>query len=290
MLGQMVDHVLSDSKKIVVNHTCRRQEATAFHFDVEAGVDCLRQIMEQNGPFDYIVNCIGILSSMINETDSQSVRRAIHLNARFPHDLSVLAGETGARVIHISTDGVFARNAGICLEDTPLDCHDIYGKTKSLGEVIAPCFLTFRCSIIGPNPMKKRGLMEWFLNQPQSTEVYGYTDQMWNGVTTLQFAKLCRKLIEEDLFDQVRLESPVHHFCPNEAVSKHELLQLFQGTFRPDVTVKPAKSRDAPIARILDTRYQSLRRLFGYGLPMLSGIKELSREMKGDVWLRNDLQ
>lgn len=278
MLGQMVKQVLSSSKQLTVEYTCRRQSMESFRFDVEDRLDGLRPILEQYGHFNYVINCVGILSNNINPRDAQSIRQAILVNALFPHDLAILAQETGARVIHISTDGVFARNAGVCLEDSPLSCDDIYGKTKSLGEVIAPKFLNLRCSIIGPNLLKKQGLLEWFRGQLPGAEVSGYTDHLWNGVTTLQFAELCGQLILQDLFDVVRSEGPIHHFCPNQTVSKYELLQLFRTVFRPDVTVKPISGQGTPAHRILDTRYTSLKERLGNGQPMQRAIERLTTE------------
>lgn len=280
MLGQMVERLLSKTDGIDAKQTCRVQESTSFLFNAEDGLDGLHKIIEHHGTFDYFINCIGILNNKIDEKDSKSVRRAILVNALFPHELAALAQETGTRVIHISTDGVFASNAVVCLEDSLLDSDDVYGKTKSLGEVIAPGFLNLRCSIIGPNSIKKQGLLEWFRSQPPGAEVHGFTDHMWNGVTTLQFARLCRKLILQDFFDAVRDEAPVHHFCPNQAVSKHELLQLFKAAFRPDITVKPIADQEKSVSRILDTRYNSLRDLFGYGQPMQHAIDELATEMR----------
>lgn len=279
MLGQMVERLFRRSEGLFVKHTDRFQKRDPFHFDVDDGIERLHRIVEEQGPFDYLINCIGILNSKIDEEDSDSVRRAISVNAFFPHVLSNLAQEIGARVIQISTDGVFAKNAGVCLEDSPLYCEDAYGKTKSLGEVIAPGFLNLRCSIIGPNKLKTQGLLEWLRSQPSGSEVHGYTNHIWNGVTTLQLAKLCRQLILQELFDLVRDESAVHHFCPNKALSKYELLQLFKNAFRSDLTVIPVKSQGGPIHRILDTRYKSLRDLFGYGRSMKVAMDELLAEM-----------
>lgn len=279
MLGQMVCRLLSRSGQLTVRRTCLGEKSDPFYFNVEDGLNRLYEIVERHGPFDYLINCIGIVSSKIDERNPESLRRAILVNALFPHDLAVLAQENGVRVIHISTDGVFARDAGVCLEETPCDCEDAYGKTKSLGEVAANCFLNLRCSIIGPNPLEKQGLLEWFRSQQPGAEVPGYTDHVWNGVTTLQFAKLCSQLISEELFDRVRSEASVHHFCPNQAVSKYELLQLFKITFRPDVTVKPITSQVMPVSRILDTHYHCLKDLFGYGWPMQYAIEELANEM-----------
>ena len=279
MLGQVVYRLLSRSGKLTVRSTCLEHKSDPCYFNVEEGLSRLYKIFERHGPFDYLINCIGILNSKIDERDPESLRRAILINALFPHDLAVQAQAKGARVIHISTDGVFARDAGVCLEDSPLDCDDVYGKTKSLGEVIAPGFLNLRCSIVGPNSIKKQGLLEWFRNQPSGAEVHGYTDHMWNGVTTLQFARLCRKLIVQDFFDAVRDEAPVHHFCPNQTVSKYELLQLFKAAFRPDITVKPVKGQERPMRRILNTRYNGIRAFFDYGQPMQNAIDELATEM-----------
>jgi len=288
MLGQMVRRLLSRLDGLSVECTTRGQKLSPFYFDAEQGSGRLEEILTRYGPFDYLINCIGALSHTIDEHDSQSVRRAIQVNALFPHDLAAMAQATGSRVIHISTDGVFARNAGVCLEDSPTDSDDVYGDTKRLGEVIGPSFLTLRCSIIGPNLTKKRGLLEWFRSQPLGREVHGFTDHMWNGVTTFQFAKLCSLLISEQHFDRVRYEAPVHHFCPNKTVSKYELLQMFRTSFRPDITVKPMKSRGTPISRILDTRYHSLKGLFGYGIPMQNAIEELSAEMRAELTISKD--
>ncbi len=280
MLGQMVERLLSKSDGIYVNHTCYRQGSSPLYFNVEDGLDGLHQIVERFGPFNYFINCIGILSSKIDQKDSKSVRRAILVNALFPHELATLAQEIKARVIHTSTDGVFNKSAGVCLEDSPQECDDVYGKTKSLGEVIAPSVLNLRCSIIGPNSLKKQGLFEWFHNQSPGAEVHGYKDHVWNGVTTLQFAKLCRELILQGCFDLVRDEAPVHHFCPNQTVSKYELLQFFKAAFRPDMTVKPVTNEERPVHRILDTRYNSLKDIFGYGKSMQDAIDEMATEIR----------
>lgn len=291
MLGQMVLKVFSRSKEIAVKHTSRARKIGAFYFGVEEGIGRLREIVEVHGPFDYVINCIGVLSKGINEEESRTVARAILVNSLFPRELVALSEKIGARVIHISTDGVFGQNAGVCLEDRPPDPSDIYGKTKSLGEVIAPGFLNLRCSIIGPNTKKRRGLLEWFLRQPQGGEIYGYTDHIWNGVTTVQFANLCLKLVVTDSFDAVRNEGPIHHFCPNSSISKYELMVSFKNAFRPDMNVNPTISEGGPLCRILDTQYKSLKAIFRFGRPMKDAINELLAEMlQNGFLLKNSIQ
>lgn len=279
MLGQMVKRFLSNTKEMDIIHTSRKQSSSSIYFDANTGKNGLFQLLIDHGPFDYIINCIGILERNIDIHNPLSIKRAIFINALFPYEISDSALETGARVIHISTDGVFARNAGVCLEKYPCDCADIYGKTKSLGEVDAPQFLNIRCSIIGPNSRTKEGLFEWVCNQEPSIVINGFTDHMWNGVTTLQFAQLCHRLMINNFFDEARREAPVHHFCPNQAVSKYELLCLVKTMFRPDITVKPLKSPEGSISRILDTQYKSLKNLYGHDKIMKVVIDELAAEM-----------
>jgi len=282
-LGHMVERVLSRSEALVTHGTCRGHESDPFDFNVENGLSGLQRIVEDNGPFDYLINCIGVLRPDIDERDAESVRRAERINSRFPHALADLADQIGARVIQISTDGVFSDGAGVCLEDTPTSCADSYGKTKSSGEVIAPGVLNLRCSIIGPHPRKKEGLVEWFRSQEPGAEIPGYTDHLWNGVTTLQLARLCRLVILEQRFDSIRSEGPVHHFCPNQVVTKEELLQIFKLEFEQQVTIKPVPAPWGPVNRVLDTRYVEIRKLYGHDLPTQEAIRELAAEICGTL-------
>tara|TARA_B100001971_G_C18111486_1_gene494445 strand:+ start:97 stop:975 length:879 start_codon:yes stop_codon:yes gene_type:complete len=279
MLGGMVERVLSKNNQFNVRSSYQEEKHGSLKFNVENGVDELQKIFEDNVGFDYVINCVGILNSNIDENDPNSVFRAIRINALFPHELAILAQEFGVRVIQISTDGVFAKNAALCMEDSPRNCYDVYGKTKSLGEVISPNFLNLRCSIIGPSPHLHKGLLEWFLSQPKKVGVNGYTDQIWNGVTTLQFADLCRMLIVDNNFDVVRNEAPTHHFCPNEVVTKYKLLQLFKSYFRPDIIVKPINNSNNEVSRTLGTNFQKIKKLFEYDHSMRDAIEELAKEI-----------
>jgi dTDP-4-dehydrorhamnose reductase len=275
MLGHMVLRHLSREAALMVDGTRRSEPSDALRFDAESGARDLRTLFERRGGYEYIINCIGVTKAGIDEGDPNSIRRAITVNALFPHELAAFAGEAGTRVIHISTDGVFAGTADSYLEDAPHDCTDVYGKTKSLGEVQAPDFLTLRCSIVGPDPVGKKGLLEWFKSQPDGKELPGYTDHLWNGVTTLQFAELCRKIITKDCFQAIWKESPIHHLCPNEPVSKYELLKVFQVVYKRDVSIVPSSGTMAPVRRILRTRYHGIEDLFGHPLGVEQAIREL---------------
>src|SRR5271157_325032 len=150
---------------------------------------------------DYAVNCIGILNSHIDPNDSSSLTRAIEVNSRFPHHLALGTEGCGTRVIHVSTDGVFSGlKNGSYAESDPADAIDDYGRTKALGECRRGHVLNVRCSIVGRDPERGRGLLEWLLRLPDGERIDGYFDQMWNGVTNKELARFCLSFIRENLF------------------------------------------------------------------------------------------
>jgi dTDP-4-dehydrorhamnose reductase len=278
----MVYQVLSQSEDFEVHGTRPDDRHDAFYFDVESGMTTLAAICDRSGGYDYFINCIGMLAAKIKPEEPVSVRRGIKLNALFPHELSAFAMPRRIRIIHISTDGVFLGNAESYDEDAPHDCNDLYGITKSLGEVVAENFLNFRCSIVGPSPYERGGLLEWFFSQPEGSTVSGYTDQIWHGVSTYQFAKLCLSIIEKDHFDMLREQSPVFHFAPNEPVSKYELISLFRKAFKKSVKVRASESDGKAFKRILSTKYKKLKEVYRHGISAAEMVSELAAYMKSN--------
>jgi len=272
MLGHMVLRVLSKKETFEVEGTQSEEPNAPYYFNAEDGVK------EKFNKYDYLINCIGILSNAIDACDSISVARAIKINALFPHKLAKI---TKGRIIHMSTDGVFSGKEGSYNEDSPHDCTDVYGKTKSLGEIDAPNVLNIRTSIIGPSPYKKKGLLECFLSQPDGTTVQGFTNHIWNGVTTLQFAQLCAAIIAHGVFDTLRQESHVFHFAPNEPVTKYELLQMFKEIFHKNVEVRPIEDCRGSIQRVLTTKYKGLKKLFPYG----GTLEKATQQLKDSIYV-----
>ena len=273
----MVRLHLAGDPGFAVDWTSRREEPGALRFQAESS-QSLFDLAERRGGYDYVVNCIAVLKQAAESPDPEATAKAHKINAVFPHELAKFAAEIGFKLVHVSTDGVFAPASGSCFEsDVPAPA-DLYGRTKLLGEPSAPNALTIRCSIIGPNPVKKTGLFEWVLTQPGNATITGYDDQLWRGVTTLQFASLCARIFQEHLFPQLRAESAVHHFCPNAVVTKYQLLQLLCRRFRPDVRVERASG--GIINRVLETRGM-LREICGAERPMDVAIEELSTYIDG---------
>ena len=173
----------------------------------------------------YAINCIGVIKPRIDEDSAKSVEQAVRVNSMFPHTLAAAAERTGCQVLQIATDCVFSGATGGYTESSSHDALDVYGKTKSLGEVCSSNVHHLRCSIVGPEleGRPKDSLLEWFLGRPQGATVQGYTNHRWNGITTLAFAKICHGIMSQG----VELQR-VQHIVPENKCQQAELLDQFR--------------------------------------------------------------
>jgi dTDP-4-dehydrorhamnose reductase len=210
--------------------------------------DAVEDLLTDYGPGDVVVNCIGIIKHHIDDRSSVDRELAIEVNSLFPYRLAEAASSRGARVLQIATDCVYSGAEGSYTEDHAHDPLDVYGKTKSVGEVPAAGFLNLRCSIIGRELKTGDSLMEWVLSHPAGSMIRGFTDHRWNGVTTDAFARIAAGLIEGG-----DVPEGTYHLVPHDAVTKAELCQDILDAFgRRDITVVP-EITGSPIDRTLAT-------------------------------------
>lgn len=238
-------------------------------FHVEAGASGIEAALNRPGNCAAVINCIALLKSEIDEQSAESVRRAELLNTDFPLRLAEATARRGIPLLHISTDGVFSADAPTpSLEDHAATADDVYGRTKRQGEPDTETCVTIRTSFIGRDPIRGKGLMEWFLRQPRGAELRGFSDVWWSGVTTNQFAECCALLASADNLIRLRKESRIQHFCPNTATTKYELLELFKRIFNKELSISPVTCPGGPQQRILGTKYQLLRKWCGAERPL----------------------
>ena len=240
MLGSMTVSVLSEALGADSIVTTSRSEPdhprgiTWQPLDILSATEAdLESTLEGCG---WVVNAIGRIKPTIDESSAESVRQAILVNALFPHQLARLAESAGMGVIQIATDCVYSGTRRFPYsEERPQDPEDVYGRTKSLGEVRSDAFTHLRCSIIGPEAGAGRSLLAWFLSNPANAELRGFTNHRWNGITTLAFARVCLGII-----DNGGPTPAMHHLIPNGEVTKHELLAVTQDCYdRGDLSIEP---------------------------------------------------
>lgn len=198
---------------------------------------------------DYVVNCVGLTKSRIDESSVQSRALAVSLNVNFPNDLAIAAEAKGVRVIQVATDCVFSGADGNYSEMAKHDAEDVYGRTKSLGEAPSNALMHLRCSLIGPELGRSSLFFEWVRQQPQGSNIHGFTNHFWNGLTSDVFGQIVTGIVKDGLF------SPgVQHLVPQDRVSKDQLVRLeLKALGKADVQVSSAEAT-CKVDRTLSTQ------------------------------------
>lgn len=289
MLGSMLVHHLGSFPAFACSATVRSDADLAGLRQPLSGIswrvlDCSTcsddQIVRVLEGADAVINAVGVIKQRIIGNAPDIAEEAVRVNALFSFQLARVAAKVGAKLIGIATDCVFSGAAGGYSEASAHDCLDVYGKSKSLGEVAAEGVINLRCSIIGPE-LRQEGLslLNWFLTRPIGSEVSGFSDHHWNGITTLHFARICAAIIESEL----ELDG-VQHVVPKDSVSKEQLLRLFAEAFdRKDIDIRPTVAPVGIDRRLATTRPDVNARLWasaGYAEP--PSIAEMVAELARD--------
>lgn len=227
MAGHMVSLYLQERDHDVVGFARTTPKYVNGVLADASDTEVIRQLVG-NGNFDAVINCIGVLNQFAEANKAQ----AVWLNAYLPHFLAEVTDGTHTQVIHMSTDCVFSGKRGGYTETDFPDGETFYDRSKALGELNDQKNITLRNSIVGPdiNP-KGIGLMNWFLQQTEP--VNGFTKAMWTGQTTLQLAKTMEVVAKERV-------SGLYNAVPDYAISKYDLLRLFNQYLRNDkITITP---------------------------------------------------
>jgi dTDP-4-dehydrorhamnose reductase len=197
---------------------------------------------------NYIVNCIGMIKHLIDESDPNSVNLASKINSKFPFDLNIYASRLGIPVIQVGTDCVYSGKSGLYSESDPHDPVDIYGLTKNIGEQSIAESMLIRCSIVGKELKSRNSLLEWVVSQPKAALVKGYINHLWNGVTTLHFSQIISGVIKSGTY-----KPGIIHLVPKDIVNKYELINLISSNFgRSDLRISQFEA-EIPVNRSLIT-------------------------------------
>jgi dTDP-4-dehydrorhamnose reductase len=213
MAGHVVVKYLKNCGHTV--HTVARSNADYF-LDIEKTELTKIFINEIKHDYDFIINCVGLLvKDSIERPDL-----AILINSWFPHYIEYAIKDSKTKLIHLSTDCVFDGSNGNYIESDFHSETNYYGRSKSLGEVNNQKDITFRMSIIGPEIKSDgTGLLQWILKNTESN-ISGWENAWWNGVTTLQLAKCIEAYIQNPKI------SGIYHLVNNyQKINKYELLK-----------------------------------------------------------------
>ena len=242
LLGSAVFHVLSEKIDWQVFGTLRTEESKKLfdprlYLNLVVGINVLDQVdlvkvFEQTKP-DVVINCISLAKPLLSSGDPLDI---IPIYALLPHRLAHLCLLTGARLVHISTDGVFSGSKGQYTEDDIPDARDLYGLSKLMGEVIIPHAIMLRTSMLGPDLQGANGLLAWFLLQERTCECFNRS--IFSGLPTVVLAKIIRDYVipKPELFG-------VYHVAA-QPISKFDLLKLVAEIYGKTIELIPV---DQPV-------------------------------------------
>ena len=240
-----------------------------------------------------IINCIGAIPQRFSGKPDADYYL---VNSIFPQLLSSICQRYNAKMIQPTTDCVFSgnREVGSYRESDRHDETNHYGMSKSLGEP-ANCTV-IRTSIIGREIHNKQSFLEWVLSNDQcisssvgdtpallsnitglkrpsvlssnsGKEISGWNNHYWNGITCLEYCKIIRRIIDENMF-----WCGVRHVFSPTPVSKYELARMIISVFSEEDRIRVLNVECETAAnKTLDTEY---KRLFEIG-EIYDQIKEL---------------
>ncbi len=255
MLGHMVTDYLSRNPEIEVIASVRTKEMVEQGQRQLPNVSWITFEAETmfRGPLhglraSWLINCIGKTRHHMHDAQQRTIAEAIKVNILLPPYLDQAAMENNTKVLAPTTDCVFSGREGGYTEDSSHDALDSYGKTKRLGELVAPNTHWLRCSLIGPELRGKQYLLEWVLGQPHRAKIQGWIDHLWNGVTTLQWAKFAEAIVLGK-FDPPHLL----HVMPIDFMDKGTLVSCIAETYRRNDLVITQKITGQPVDLRLST-------------------------------------
>lgn len=212
--------------------------------DFDIGIEPHENFVKFLDGIDLVINCAGLIKPTIGNFP---IEQAIRVNSIFPRNIALMTKARNIKCFHITTDCVYSGKKGNYNESDLFDADDLYGMTKNAGEN-KDC-MVLRTSIIGEEKNNSRSLLEWAKSQ-KGKEVNGFTNHLWNGVTTLYLAEIIENILKNNLYK----EGIFHIHSPN-TVNKFELLNLFNDIYQLNyLKINPVEAKDK-IDRTLSSVY-----------------------------------
>lgn len=254
MLGKYVSKYLTQVYDVV---NVSRKDIDAAKVSQESLTAKLLHLGVKKG--DVIINCMGTIKPRVDELGDLN---SILVNSAFPRILANAAEFFGANLIHPTTDCIYSGSEGNYTEENKCDVNDVYGMSKAIGEP-SNCTV-IRTSIIGEEVGQARSLVEW-VKSNANKEVFGFTNHYWNGMTCLEFAKVCHEIISTDTFWK-----GTKHIYSN-ILNKKELVETISNVYDLNIKVNP-KETPVKVDRTLST--------IGVGVFSLPTLETQITEMK----------
>ena len=257
------------------------------------GVDCFRTdltdadcvvTIRRRSP-DLIIHCAAQTGvDFCEEHPEEAYRQNVLASVR----VAEAARQSGARLIHISTDAVFPGDRGDYRESDLTGPANVYGKTKLEAErqvaAALPDACIARTNIYGWNLRNKSSLAEWMIDRLDKKErMPAFRDVI--------FTPLLVNDLGDALFDLYRRDyHGVIHVCGGEACSKMDFAYLIADVFGLDPGLILPSSVDgaglkAPRGKNTSLNTDLAARVLGRRLPGVRQGLERMRRLKEDGYV-----
>lgn len=168
-------------------------------------------------------------AALTNVDDCEANRElAYELNVEGTKRLVVLAKDSGAFFLYVSTDYVFSGDKGLYKEEDKPNPINYYGQTKLLGEKYCEC-IARPCVIYGAKPASGTvNFALWIINKLRNgEEVKIVTDQFITPTLNTSLAKMLLEISERRL-------KGIFHTAGATRVSRHEFALQIANKFGLD--------------------------------------------------------
>jgi len=190
-----------------------------------------------------------MVQSKIISKNIKNLNKAFQINSILPYRLKALKNKK-QKIFHFTTDGVFNGIKGNYKESDIHNNSDLYSLTKSMGEVSEVNFFNIRCSIIGNELNSCKYLFNWFISRKNNSIINGYSNHIWNGLTTKVLSRIIVTIIKK----KINLPRLIH-LIPKDKITKYDLLCLLKKIFNKRIKIRKYSTK-VPFNRSLSTIYK----------------------------------
>ena len=269
-LGSVARHQVTG---VMNAHPLRPQPGAALPFATRQvdllNTGALESLLAESRP-DWVIHCAALANLDACEADPELARQ---LNTDLPRRLALLARQSGARLVHVSTDAVFDGQRGGYTEQDATAPLGVYAQTKLDAESAVleadPQAIVARLNLFGWSLQGKRSLGEFFVNNLRSGKcVMGFTDVIFCPLLANDQAWIFNEMLERGL-------SGLYHVVSSECLSKYDFGLRVAAQFGLDGSlIQPASVADSGLkaarAPNLALKTDKLANALGHALPTLA--------------------
>lgn len=238
---------------------------------------------------DVIVHAAGL--SNVDDCE-RSPAAAQEINADLAAAVAVAAAERGLKLVHVSTDHLFAGNRPFRTEQDAPAPVNAYARSKLEGERLVaqrcPQALIVRTNFFGWGHAFRRSISDWVIEGLRAQQhLRMFSDVFFTPILVARLARAVHALLDAGA-------SGIVHVCGDERVSKHEFAVRLAAAFGlPTAGIDSSRYEDAGLAaprpRDMSLSNARARGILG---GTLGGLEEFFADLRGQEagGLRSELQ